>query len=219
MKKNYSYKGRAKKLNKRYNPPRYLMTKEEKMRLDRLPKIETKFHQYVTGTPVLVGLWTGSTPILLNSMAQGTSDGQRIGDRVSMIGFTAGIVVQGHATAQTRIRCMVINAKENARSSVLQTSLVLQSPTYITSLRNMDGYSQFRVYYDELFQLDPNGVNSKTLRINIPFKDVITTFQAAGVGGANILTNALYFYIWSDNALGANNPSVQYMVRVRWKDV
>lgn len=167
--------------------------------------------QAATHTPTTTGTFH-----LMNGMAKGTSDGQRVGQQVRFksLQVRPRITINASAT-QTFIRLIVfIDRQPNAATPALDD--ILENTTAsLNSPLEVDYFRRFSVIWDKLFTV----YTDKPIIIRKFFKrrDFRTRYDASDAGTiADIATNSLYaLWISSEDT---NTPSISVYYRLRYID-
>jgi len=158
-----------------------------------------------------------STPFVICNPTQGTTDSQRIGDKIKALTFRSITTVKRNGSNATGIRMILINDKSNTISNlsgVLSPSTI-GGVNVINSDYNVDNRREYQVLLDVFWNISADFKEDNRKRL-IRKLNKIVSFQA---GGATIDTNELKFFVCSDIASGAAaKPLFQSYQRVYYGD-
>lgn len=134
-----------------------------------------------------------ANPVAISyTMAQGDGEGERIGDEITIKDISVNMVINS-GTANGSIR--VIFYQKLSDTTDL-TSNMTDINDYYPSLKNSTG--AYKILYDRNFQLDPDGVSNKFVRVKfnkqlkvhkINYDAGASTFNNTGTVLGLILTN------------------------------
>jgi len=185
------------------------------------PIMDRRLKYSILETSISGSSATSTTPTSLLTVAQGTTDITRTGDRIraKRIWLSGKLYGNAAATAPVATRVLVVlwqplgNAAVNApvASQVIQHSAGY-GPYGSYSRDYGDG---FQVIYDSVFSVNPVGANSEAEMIHIDRELLIDC--EFGAGGTTPVTNAFYIFLLSD--VGANQPSLNFSSTVWWDDL
>lgn len=174
----------------------------------------------VRSTAVVPGLAaTGSTPVLLNGVAQGTTASTRLGRRITMKSLYLHWFLQVAAgtTGATPIRLLVVyDAQTNATAPAI-TDIVLTDE--IMAPMNLSNSRRFKVLCDQTWDcLGTAGPQSLVLKKYIKL-NMNTEFNNGSAGTVgDIQTGSIYIITWSGNGLGVGGPNSVLYSRIRFQD-
>lgn len=178
---------------------------------------ETKYLE--TATTGLAVDWNG-TVTDLSVIAQGTTDGQRIGDKVRIRGLRLHMIMNIADNTQN-VRVMIVQFRGNTQIAGAPTVAQVLVPTTLGTInapianRVWDLTQQFNVLYDKLYTYE--SVSKPVLHvrrtISIKYAKRLMSFYQAGTTGAN----KLYLMLISDSG-AAPHPSIQFQIRLMYDD-
>lgn len=176
--------------------------------------VEKKFivtpHTSVTGTLV------NASPVLvlLNPLAQGTSDNTRIGDRVRCHKLQYSFIIYSGAGISQNICYELIRVKEPRGVAPTYTQIynsATPSPDDHHNNVNVDWASRFESVKKGNINITSNyaaQTMAKRVSFNISLGDVVTDYSINTLGTiADMDKNAYYMLFWTD---GATNASVYH---------
>nr|QGF19360.1 hypothetical protein [Antarctic circular DNA molecule] len=170
------------------------------------------YDNFATGLAMIP---TGLIQAGLTTPVQGTGDGQRVGDKVTILSLTIKFDIIG---ADTTNACRVIIFRWGmptvpVPADVFQTAGVV---TTYNSLPNYDrvGQKQLRVLYDRTFSTTANGTNAYSRRIRIGKNAGPLEFNNGAITG----TGLIYGLFISDSQI-APHPSLSWYSRLTYTDM
>lgn len=149
--------------------------------------------------------------ILLNGLAQGDDNTQRIGRQVRnhKLNIRLHIIAPTGATAQTPYRCrtMVVIDRQPNSAQLTVTDLVMAPAD--TQFRNLNFRERFKCLYDKVHIINPAVMTTnaavttmqgtaKFLQLNFKLKGMVTTYSGTGTGAGTISKNAIYLLTMGD---------------------
>jgi len=178
--------------------------------------VETKWYE-LGQTPTGVD-WNGAIT-RLTSVPQGTTDSQRVGDKLTIRGIHIKYqITTGDSTQLFRV--LVVQWKPNTNLITPGVATLLTGVTLGTVNAPLANYvwdytNQWSILYDKMHRLDavskPNVINMK--RVNIKYAKKVVEFFAAGIEGSN----HVYMVMVSDSGAGPH-PTIAYQTRVLYDD-
>ncbi len=205
-------KRRFRKRNKGSSAGKLALRKINKIMKNTEKKfIDTDSASVSAGTTVLI------EPLTL--IGQGDTSSSREGNKVvfNTIQMKYSWKLSTSTTVGNRCRVMIIMDKQTngavfTAGDLLQTTGVGQ---VILSPLNLDGAFRFRVLYNKVHTLSPNGsevqYRSVFKKINIPAR-----YSGSGGSQTNILSAGIYVLYVSDT--GSNSPTFSHYSRLRFID-
>ncbi len=179
--------------------------------------IERKFSN---ATPLAAeGCDTAGNTTHLSIVNQGDNGGQRIGDQITVrILMIRGVIDNTNGTPVDAI-CRLMVYKNKIPNGVTQVIAdeVLDAAT-INSMRDWPKKEIYKVYYDNTFSLDTSLHSKIPFKIRVSGLNSKTTYQGSGAGQADAMTNHYYFSMFSDQAAGANAPTIDATFRFTFDD-
>lgn len=200
---------RKRRYRKKGYKRRYTLSRRQIFKLNKLQYPERKFH------PVSIAqssLSDTSTTVWLNQIGYGTQDNQRIGDKITASRLTGNIHLYGQ-TINTTVRIMLFwyNSPKGDNTLPPGTDLV-DNPTRMWSLRNVDHVPHYKVFYDKVIVLGTNGQNGLQLRFNIPLRRLVSFAE----DNTTPEINGLMLYAWSDQSVVT--PLIGYAFKFWYTD-
>lgn len=216
------------------------LNKKQRKQVNRIvdSKSELKFI-----LPFLSSAASTSTPIItgLTDNAQGLGDSEHVGDEVRLCGtlefkYRLNVDLGNDLTQQVIfIRVLMFQwhpvsasggATEPTAANILLNGISGAPDTF--SMYNHDTRQQYKIMYDRVHKLigpgtattnayNPDVANQYTRRINLKKKKVhqILRYQAASSTNAS---NHIYVMTMSSVAADAQNPTLQWMAKVFYRD-
>lgn len=150
---------------------------------------------------------------LLNGVAEGTGDDQRIGHdakfqrlRLNLRMFNAG--------AATIVRVAVISVKDTNGNAPIIADFLQSAMDPVLSGWTIDSRRLFRVHYDRKFSFT-NATNVKFLNKTIKLS-LMTRYIGVGMAVGQVLVNGLFLFIWADNIPPNQDMSININHRLEW---
>lgn len=179
---------------------------------------ETKHRDTVVSAYTTIG-YAGSV-YHLSDVAQGTSENNRVGDKVHATYIKLGATMAAHATENTTMRVMLIQDKLNqgtapSAGDILEgTGVTGGYRSGICELNVDDFPKRWRVLYDKTVRLVSGTASAvqvlkASAKINAPI-------WYSGSAGTDEGRNQIYLLLISDAA--ANYPSLVWNARLYYKD-
>ncbi len=175
---------------------------------------ELKFDdQAATLTPIV------NTPglILMNGIAIGISENQRIGNQIRIVsfGFRLTVALNTSDTATTQVRIMLLLDKQTPSANPNESQLLQNVNTPIESNRRIDFARRFHVFYDRVINVN-NVRNFTSFRQFWKRRTVIARYLGTAQNIADIASSALFLFAWSDQPTTATAPSIDVQCRTRY---
>lgn len=181
-------------------------------------EIETKYIDYNYNNSPIAG-----AGILLNLSAfisQGTSDNERIGDKINLRGIHFRMSFWDNSNTQgSLVRMTIFQWKPNTASYVPSTGAIFAyntSPQIIWSPFNHDLSQQYTILYDKLFYMqDATNIEWRNVwkkKVNIKYAKKLIQFVGAGTNG----TNHIYLSLQTNSP--TNNPVAYGSIRQYYDD-
>lgn len=156
----------------------------------------------------------------LSSIAQGTTDVERIGDRIfaTSMHIKATLSTVASSNISPKVRMIAYIDKTNSLDNL---SDVLLLPTaqqnYVNAFYNQDERKNFTILEDKIFQLNKNGSALVAVR-NIDYFKALKKTIAFNAGTTTINSNDIKIRFISDVLVQADEPSVDFVIRTRYTD-
>lgn len=166
---------------------------------------------------------TGYTQVL-NAIPTGVAQSQRVGRQVYLKSLQLNVsLISQAATNGQQVRVVVLydrqaNGALPDRTWVFENSL--PALPYTMKVRNNDYKDRFVVLRDKLFTVNPLTSQDNIVNYRDYIKIRYSTQYNAGTTGiiGDIVTGSLVIMMFSQNALGANNPKGSYVARLNYTD-
>jgi len=124
---------------------------------------EVKMKELSTGHNITV------TPTVncLNALAQGTSNGTRVGDSVRWTQIQMRARLDGHATVDNIVRLILVRDKQPRGSFPNYTDIYDGTPTItnVMQFRNLDNIKRFDILWDKFFVIPAQNSGSSHVRV------------------------------------------------------
>lgn len=177
---------------------------------------ETKYYE-LGATPGNVD-FNGSL-VLLTGLSQGTTDSQRIGDKINLRAFKIHYQLLV-GDAYNTFRIIIFQWKPNTQLVTPTVANILVGTTVGTVNAPLANYvwdyqNQFIVLYDKLHVLDALNMSTKAYRKTVKLKFAKKTIEYYAASTA--ASNHLYMLCISDSGAAAH-PTIQYQTRVMYDD-
>lgn len=187
------------------------LIKDVKM-LKGLINTEFKFNDRLVSNNILD---TGEF-ILMNGIAQGTNDNERIGNTMRIKSVEYRIIVQHNigATDQTYFRCILFVDLESDGADPTLAEVLQNTTVPIVSPRNLNNRNKYLILKDQVLKLNddnPNGYIEVYKKLNLK-----TTYDAAGATIAAIANHPIYLLVLSNHP--SNGPTMNSYSRIRYVD-
>lgn len=169
---------------------------------------------------VISGLATGgSTPVLLNGVAQGTTASTRVGRRLVMKSMYIKWLVQVSATTTggTPLRLLIVYDHQTNAAAPAITDIVLTDE--ITSPVNLSNSRRFKILVDEYVPCIGTGgpqsvVVSRYMKLNMDEE-----FNNGSTGTVSDITKgSIYAIAWNGNGFAVAGPNSVFYSRIRFAD-
>lgn len=175
--------------------------------------------------------------VVINGLAQGTDNTQRVGRKVLAKALEVNAVFYGpidtinSGTAQTAvIRWWIICDAQPEGASATATEIWQAGSSYIVDHRNLQNSERFKVLRTGTMSLagtvpvtastastHPGFPNKQHLSVHVPLNDAVK-YQGTATGIANISSGAYYFGYCTDYQGTSSGPSVMYNCRFKFTD-
>lgn len=163
------------------------------------------------------------TTQLINGLAPGTAANQRIGMKVMIRSIELRMWLNCDAASVNTIAriALVLDKQSNgAPGAAADVWDNKATPYNVVTIRNLANRKRFKIMWDQSFPVstqDPVHQHHLYMKLKKP---IITEYNA-GIAGtiADIASNSLYLYSWSNDNTGANQVSYTFVVRVRYTDM
>ncbi|EJW72196.1 hypothetical protein WUBG_16896 [Wuchereria bancrofti] len=158
---------------------------------------------------------------LMNPLVQGTTNGTRIGNKVQCRGLEVRAAVGLPAAPDNNTTMRVGIVVDFQSNGVVPTVGEIwnngaAAPNVFAS-RNLNYIERFKILKDNLVSLSLAGPGVQNLIWHLP-ADVVTKYIGNTGGVADIETGAIYFYSFSDEAVGPTNPLLAVTARYKFID-
>ena len=175
----------------------------------------------VRSTAVVTGAGavTGSTPLLLNGLTQGTSAVTRIGRRITVKSLLVRWYVQLAATTTggAPLRLLVVADRQTNGAAPAITDILLTDE--IASPMNLNNSKRFKVVCDEIIPVIGAGGPQSIMIQRYMKLNMNTEFNSGNAGTvADITTGSLYVMAWQGGGLATAAPTSVFYSRVRFSD-
>lgn len=166
---------------------------------------------------------------LLNSVAEGTDNQNRIGRKLTLKNLNLRLSVQNDSTSLSSanfakqadtVRWAVVFDKQ-ANGSAASVNNVWNAPgTAVDPFagRLLDYLDRFSILAEGQEVLNVSGANAftvhKYIKMNLP-----TRYIGTGTGVANIESGALYVMVWDQNTSGATQSTVSFTSHLLFEDL
>lgn len=178
---------------------------------------EKKYHDILVAESPYIG---NPHIILMNGIAEGVGNSQRIGDSCKFLSMQWKMVANLNATTPLPavIKVMFLVDTQSNGNLANENNIILDTGAPITSPLNLNNSKRFRVLSSTVMNLDPN---SKFFAYRSAYRKLRLMPRWNGSGGTigNVATGALLCYMTSNvpNALGAaQGPFVELQFRLRF---
>lgn len=162
------------------------------------------------------------TARLLNGLVPGTAANQRIGMKVMIRSIEIRLWLNSINSINTLARIALVldkqsNGAPGAAADVWDNKA---SPLNVVTIRNLANRKRFKIMWDKTMSMstqEPVDYYHLYMKLRKP----IVTEYNAGVAGtiADICSNSLYLYSWSNDNTGANEVTYTFVARVRYTDM
>ncbi len=158
---------------------------------------------------------SGPELFLLNGIAEGTSDEERIGDEAKMQSIFMRICFQINALdASAIVRCLIVLDKQPNSALATGASFFEDETNPLSPVTNSNK-DRYLIHKSYTFDLCNNGRDSRTLTIYKDLKNITTHYSGVGGGVGTIRTNALLLIVF----IGSTNVTAYNMYsRLRYTD-
>lgn len=189
---------------------------------DELKKVfELKFHNFSSASSLL-GSDALGTIFQLNQVAVGTSDSQRIGDKIVPKSLDVSLTLRvSSSTAPSTVRIVIFGYKDSydaTSGAPLQADIINSiygsSVNAVNAPRNMDKLRNFNIVYDAKHHIN---IDMQIKQINIHRKRFAPCQYQAG--NTNYGTNSIWMACWSDDVSGTTGrPSINFVSQLHYTD-
>jgi hypothetical protein len=206
--------------NRKVNQSGKALKKTIDREIDR--QIQAKYIDAITTSPTAVTT-SGVIGALFN-VAQGTQDGQRIGDAIRVMTLTIG-TLQAYAYNSdviSHMRMIIFQWIPNIADAAPTIADILETPTTNScfSLLNVEHSPEYVILYDHLFSFagtstvptDKSDHVIKNKRVKRPPKSIV--YEATSSSGS---AGTVCLLLISDSS-ASPNPAINYSFRVWYKD-
>lgn len=154
---------------------------------------------------------------LLNGLAQGAGDFNRVGNEVCMNYLMAKLNIEFPDTTN-RVRIMIVLDKQPNGAAPAAADLWTYTAQPVDSFLNPDSKARFHVIKDVLVSGGTSGgPATKAFNWKIPMRKKTVLYKGIADTIASIQTNALWLVTCSDSGLPPN-PRLNYMFRLNYLD-
>lgn len=205
---------RRRRIFRKKNPAKTVkeweLTRLRKQVKRMMPKPEWKYADIITtGTTIT----TTATITNLIPLAQGSSDDDRQGDKVTWRSLFHRMSVTPNATAGVNfLRVMIIQDKQNNGTAPTAAQIFQTSTNYLSPL-NDDFGKRFKVLFDRTYTVDTDANGAQVDKI---YRKLRIVTEYAGAGSVVPNTNGIYLVQLSDQA--TNGPTTSTYTRLRYID-
>lgn len=175
--------------------------------------LETK---YTEGSVASQAFSNAGTMVLLNGVALGDTNTERIGRKVKAKNIKINIGVVGNAASSYDFfRVIIFRFKDARGGTPVGSGDLLSATTNPMAYRLLQHYKRYKVYKDKLFTLTNTSSRSRTYRFKIPLS-FIEEFGADSNLSTAIQRNSLWLFVWT-SAVG-NQPLFNTVYRYGYTD-
>lgn len=175
---------------------------------------EMKYHDVNgTGTVSAAG---ASTVIAVSAIPQGDGPAARDGSKVTLKSMNVRMYLQksGSATQATFVRIQVI---QSLVGDTPTSSTIFNATPYVTSFRNLNHTTDFKVLVDRMVVLNDNNDEGKFVTINLSrFACNTLSWDQTDTTGASARKGKLYIFLTTEEP--TNPPSYTQQTRLRYID-
>lgn len=166
---------------------------------------------------------------LLNTVAQGTTDTDRVGDEITMTGMTLhGSISAVSSSTPVQVRVLVLQWKHNTIPTLNDIFETGGTPTGSTveEVYNHDNNPRLQVLYDRRFQIGQTNGTDGLKRIELFnfdmnfFKRKFVKKKVQYISNSSVASlNRLYVVCFSAaNAAGGQSPNINWNAALRFRD-
>lgn len=199
----------------RYKPPKWKSVVKRVKKLERRP--ELKFFDTASTSATLT-----TTPVIthLTGVPDGVNENERVGRRIDVKSLAGRVQLLNNAndTLGVQVRTIVFSDRMNTGTAPITTELFASATPGINDFRlgDLNTMKRFKVWYDRVHLLNPNGRETVFFKMFKRFKFGGLKVLYTGVAGTDEGKNSLYVMRWSDDA--TNSPSYASDWRIRFID-
>lgn len=185
-------------------------------------RIDTKYTDFTNSVSGLKS--SAPQSYVLSNIAQGSGEGQRIGNDVRLLKFIISLdIIQGSTLTDQTFRMLLFYDKTgNSNASVPQTNVFNADVNgYITpsSLRNVTNLEDYVILLDKMFRIDMNFNAAHGQRIfNFEVKTSIGQ-RYSGAAGTTVVKNPVHVMLLTNALNATTGASGQLLVRTIYSDV
>lgn len=198
------------------------MKKKVRSNTARIGKLESMIERKAFSATALTDEGCDSTGFvqIISGMIEGLSEENRIGEKVSCKTIMIRGIIENNNGTPVDAVCRLLVFKNSAPNSVTQTidNEVLDTIT-IDSMRDWSHKEIIKVYYDQTFNMEVQLNHITPFKIRVSGLSAHTTYSGSAGATANLLTNHYYFAFFSNQAAGANAPSLNAKFRITYDDI
>lgn len=185
--------------------------------LEKIVKQEKPELKYLDTVSTGIAVDSSGTLILLNGCAQGddinTREGREI--RIKSLRIKWKPAINASATG-TIVRCILFIDKQVNASAPSVTTILKNSGALNLAQMDLAYRKRFKILYDKYITMSNNSME-ETVEDYFRKMNLVVEYNSSSAGTvADIVTNALYMLLISDQA--TNTPTVVYWNRVRFYD-
>lgn len=160
---------------------------------------------------------------LLNGLLPGTSASQRIGMKVMIRSIEMRFWLNAAANSintLARIALVLDKQANGAPGAAADVWDNKATPYNVVTIRNLANRKRFKIMWDKTLPVSTEAP-VKHYHLYMKLRRPIITEYNAGVAGtiADIASNSIYLYSWSNDNTGANQVTYTFVVRVRYTDM
>lgn len=150
---------------------------------------------------------SGTNDVILNDIAQGTGEGERVKNEIRVTGLYGDLFFTG-ADATNSIRVILYIPKDKGVTLSNATALPFNGAPDL---------DQFTILKDMLVCTTANGPNCRRMKLKYKFKGRGMRTGFSGAAGSTIIEHPLYIYFVSDSTAVAD-PAMNGYIRTYYKD-
>ncbi len=167
---------------------------------------------------------SSSTPSVMNLLAEGSSQDQRIGEQVTMKMIQLRLTFikdAGNTQPSTTIRAILVWDRQ-PNGALATSANILENPALvggnedvnIMSQHNAQTRARFQFLFDKTFTMNDGHNAHRTMKWTVKLSNRKVQYNGAGAGIGNINTGALLFLVMGNVTDGGNVSAISGQTRV-----
>jgi len=168
--------------------------------------------------------------INLVRVAQGTSKIQRIGNKINLYSIQFNAQFKNPSAVPVKTRVMLVYDREWNQFSntpanyAIWLHALLDSPSfaenYVHASRNSDYLARFRVIKDWTFTMAPASEpgSERDIKFYTKLRKLYTKFATSGDDELSVSQGQLCLIKFTDRATTSDNPTMNYMAKIKYTD-